>query len=105
VVKADNSNIVLGRVRVATPDLDNSSSGGGISGADGTIFQDILDYCISPGGPFYIERADLTHDGVVDGLDLNATLDMGDYMLSPAHAANNGLTCADAPHTCCSLLP
>ena len=100
IVKASNSTI--GRLRVTTPDLDNSSSGGGVSGQDGAIAQDIIAYCNQPGGPYYVERADISQDGVIDGNDSSREQDLVAVMNSPGHAGNNGATCSDAGHTCCA---
>jgi len=107
-IKADNTDLVVhpsSGLKVGTPDLDNSSSGGGVSGADLSLEISDVQYCLSPGGPYYLERADMTHNGVVDGTDLSKQIDNVQYMLNPAHNANDGKTCADVGHSCCSLLP
>jgi hypothetical protein len=97
---------VLGNVRVATPDQDHFSGPGGITAGDLAVEIDIIKYCLAPfPGPYYLERGDINRDGAVTAVDLNAEIDAIAYMFNPAHAANNGKTCNDAPHTCCSLLP
>jgi hypothetical protein len=96
---------VLGNVRVSTPDENNNSTGPGIDAVDENVVIDGIRYCLQPGGPYYLERYDINGNGVVDATDLNAIIDIIAYFLNPAHNAQDGLTCANGAHTCCSALP
>jgi hypothetical protein len=97
-------NVALGRVNIATPDEDNSSSGGAMSGADlGLVIDDVAHCLNDPGAPFYLGRSDFDFNNVTDGVDIGEEIDfVGNIKFN---AADNLKTCSDLGHTCCALLP